>query len=154
MARKPSGRSSGITGRGDKCLPSEKSQRFRQKANRDNSEILCSRDSEQASHEHPNESQWRFDGPYLGVRDAKANLSWALREVKQGKEVVITEYGTPVARLVPARPLTLEERLAEMEARGEVEPASPPRKSIALPLKIPGDIALKLLEEESMLCPP
>ena len=83
----------------------------------------------------------------LGVRDAKANLSWALREVKQGKEVVITEYGTPIARLLPARPLSLEERLAEMESRGEIEPATAPKMSITLPLDIPGDVALKLLEE-------
>ena len=93
------------------------------------------------------------DGEYkipdlrLGVRDAKTNLSWALREVKQGKEVVITEYGKPIARLVPARALSLEERLAEMESRGEIEPASRPSRKLVLPLMIPGDLAQKLLEE-------
>ena len=37
-----------------------------------------------------------------GVREARQNLSALLDEVKQGREIVITEHGRPVARLVPA----------------------------------------------------
>jgi len=37
-----------------------------------------------------------------GVREARQNLSALLEEVKRGREVVITERGRPVARLVPA----------------------------------------------------
>ncbi|TMQ26821.1 MAG: type II toxin-antitoxin system prevent-host-death family antitoxin [Candidatus Rokuibacteriota bacterium] len=37
-----------------------------------------------------------------GVREARQNLSALLDEVKKGREVVITERGRPVARLVPA----------------------------------------------------
>jgi prevent-host-death family protein len=37
-----------------------------------------------------------------GVREARQNLSALLDEVKRGREVVITEHGRPVARLVPA----------------------------------------------------
>ena len=36
-----------------------------------------------------------------GVREARQNLSALLEEVKQGREIVITERGRPVARLVP-----------------------------------------------------
>jgi prevent-host-death family protein len=36
-----------------------------------------------------------------GVREARQNLSALLDEVKKGHEVVITEHGRPVARLVP-----------------------------------------------------
>jgi prevent-host-death family protein len=36
-----------------------------------------------------------------GVREARQNLSALLDEVKQGREVVITERGRPVAKLVP-----------------------------------------------------
>jgi prevent-host-death family protein len=36
-----------------------------------------------------------------GVREARQNLSALLDEVKQGREVVITEHGRPVAKLVP-----------------------------------------------------
>jgi prevent-host-death family protein len=36
-----------------------------------------------------------------GVREARQNLSLLLDEVKKGREVVITERGRAVARLVP-----------------------------------------------------
>lgn len=37
-----------------------------------------------------------------GVREARQNLSALLDEVKKGREVVITERGRAVAKLVPA----------------------------------------------------
>jgi prevent-host-death family protein len=36
-----------------------------------------------------------------GVRQARQNLSALLDEVRKGREVVITERGRPVAKLVP-----------------------------------------------------
>ena len=36
-----------------------------------------------------------------GVREARQNLSALLDEVRKGREVVITERGRPVAKLVP-----------------------------------------------------
>ncbi len=39
-----------------------------------------------------------------GVREARQNLSALLDEVKRGREVLITEHGRPVAKLVPAKP--------------------------------------------------
>jgi len=36
-----------------------------------------------------------------GVREARQNLSALLDEVKKGREVMITEHGRPVAKLVP-----------------------------------------------------
>ena len=36
-----------------------------------------------------------------GVREARQNLSTLLDEVKKGREIVITERGRPVAKLVP-----------------------------------------------------
>jgi prevent-host-death family protein len=36
-----------------------------------------------------------------GVREARQNLSALLDEVKRGREVLITERGRPVAKLVP-----------------------------------------------------
>jgi prevent-host-death family protein len=36
-----------------------------------------------------------------GVREARQNLSALLDEVRKGREIVITERGRPVARLVP-----------------------------------------------------
>lgn len=37
-----------------------------------------------------------------GVREARHDLSGLLDEVRKGREVVITDRGRPVARLVPA----------------------------------------------------
>ncbi len=38
-----------------------------------------------------------------GVREARQNLSALLEEVAKGREVLITDRGRPVARLVPPR---------------------------------------------------
>lgn len=44
-----------------------------------------------------------------GVAELKANLSNYLRRVKAGNEVVITEHGLPVAKIVPLDPAEREE---------------------------------------------
>ncbi len=36
-----------------------------------------------------------------GIREARQNLSVLLEEVKKGREIIITDRGKPVARLVP-----------------------------------------------------
>lgn len=36
-----------------------------------------------------------------GIREVRQNLSALLREVRKGREIVITDRGEPVARLVP-----------------------------------------------------
>ncbi len=38
-----------------------------------------------------------------GIREARQGLSSLLAEVRKGREVVLTEHGRPVARLVPLR---------------------------------------------------
>lgn len=54
--------------------------------------------------------------------EAKAKLSSLVRQVREGRSVVITVHGEPVAELrpyeAPARPQTLAERVAELEAKG------------------------------------
>ncbi len=39
-----------------------------------------------------------------GIREVRQNLSALLEIVKGGKEIVVTDRGRPVARLVPALP--------------------------------------------------
>lgn len=39
-----------------------------------------------------------------GIREARQNLSALIEEVKKGREIVITDRGTPVARLAPLEP--------------------------------------------------
>jgi prevent-host-death family protein len=36
-----------------------------------------------------------------GIREVRQNLSALLREVREGREIVITDRGVPVARLTP-----------------------------------------------------
>ncbi len=73
-----------------------------------------------------------------------------LADVRAGREWIITERGTPIARLVPisrkARPL--EEWLLSMEATGLLEPASPNARQLPPPLPIDPGLARRLLEED------
>ena len=53
------------------------------------------------------------------VSGLKTSLSAYLRQVKAGEEVLITERGRPIARLLPiAGPSSLAEHLNEMERKG------------------------------------
>ncbi len=56
--------------------------------------------------------------------EAKARLSALVRQVREGRSIIITVHGEPAAELRPidksARQQTLDERLAELEARGAI----------------------------------
>jgi prevent-host-death family protein len=56
--------------------------------------------------------------------EAKARLSSLVRQVREGRSVIITVHGVPAAELRPVdpsvRPATLEARVAELENRGAV----------------------------------
>ena len=72
--------------------------------------------------------------PTANVAQIKARLSEYLRQVKDGSEVVITERGIPVARLVPLAPdekrATREERLIRL---GAIRPPAGPRRRLGVP---------------------
>jgi prevent-host-death family protein len=58
-----------------------------------------------------------------GVREARQALSRLLEDVQKGREVVITDRGRPVARLVPVRPGRPFPDLREVRLRtGEIHP--------------------------------
>ena len=56
--------------------------------------------------------------------EAKARLSSLVRQVREGRSVIITVHGVPAAELRPidpsVRPQTLDERLAALDARGVI----------------------------------
>lgn len=60
--------------------------------------------------------------------DAKSRFSEIIRNVRQGRSVVVTYHGAPVARIVPYenRNETLEERLDRLESEGRLIPADDP----------------------------
>ncbi|MDZ4259986.1 MAG: type II toxin-antitoxin system prevent-host-death family antitoxin [Gemmatimonadales bacterium] len=89
------------------------------------------------------------------IYDAKAKLSALVRQVREGRSVIITVHGEPVAELrpyqKPDRPQTLEERIAELTASGELIPASrKPNDPLAFPVgkKVPGALQRFLDERD------
>jgi len=67
----------------------------------------------------------------VGVRELKNSLSRCLRQVEAGEEVIVTDRGRPVARIVADRPVAapeLEGRLRRLEAAGIITRASQPRR--------------------------
>jgi len=87
----------------------------------------------------------------IGVREAKINLSKLLKQIKQGREVILTERGTPVGKIVPMprESLSLAERLRKMEEEGLLEPQGKgERRKIPPPLPVPEGIAQQYLQEE------
>jgi len=85
-----------------------------------------------------------------GVREAKARLSKMLRDVQRGQEWVITERGTPVARLSPisGRALPLAERVRRLEDSGLVEPLHHAARNLPPPLPLKEGLAQKWLQED------
>jgi prevent-host-death family protein len=60
--------------------------------------------------------------PTAAVSELKARLSEYLQKVRGGAEVLITDRGKPVARLVPiSRSKNLRESLVKMEKRGLIK---------------------------------
>lgn len=56
------------------------------------------------------------------VSELKSHLSEYLKRVKAGAEILITDHGKPIARLVPlSRPKNLRESLVIMEKHGLIK---------------------------------
>ena len=86
------------------------------------------------------------------VSNLKARLSEYLNQVKAGDEVLITDRGKPVARLVPvSRTRAVGESLARMERQGLIKLGSGklPRDFWTMPrAEDPKGLVLKALLEE------
>lgn len=87
----------------------------------------------------------------VGIREAKMNLSKLLKRVTQGQEVIITDRGKPVGKIVPVPQdhLSLAERIKKMEEHGLLGPVRK-GKPIRLPPPLPAreGIAQKFLQED------
>jgi prevent-host-death family protein len=87
----------------------------------------------------------------VGIRDAKMHLSKYLKMVQQGTEVIITDRGRPVGKIIPihTKDLPLMERIKRMEAQGRIEPITEEgNKKIPPPIPVLDAIAKKILQEE------
>jgi prevent-host-death family protein len=92
-----------------------------------------------------------------GVAELKAKLSEHLALVKGGEEVLITEHGEPIARIIPIAPAETDEekRLHRLAAKGLVrlprkrDPEALRRLLESLPVaKVPAGTIARLMDEE------
>ncbi len=74
-------------------------------------------------------------GVDVGIRDLRAGLSRYVARVKEGEEIVVTEHGKPVAKLVPMNGESKRERLIR---EGVLRPARRPKGDLPEPLRVPG----------------
>jgi prevent-host-death family protein len=87
----------------------------------------------------------------VGIREAKARLSQLLKVVQKGNEILLTERGRPVGKIVPIskEALPLAARMKELEEAGVVEPASArPRQNLPPPIPVREELAQRLLRED------
>jgi prevent-host-death family protein len=88
----------------------------------------------------------------MGLREANQQFSKAIKAVKAGKEVVLTERGKPIAVIKPIeREETLEVKLRRLEAEGLLRPAlkrGPMPKPRWKPIRIKGKPLSQTISEE------
>jgi prevent-host-death family protein len=85
----------------------------------------------------------------VGIREARLNLSKLVKLVQGGAQIVITDRGRAVGKLVPidARESRLEDRISQLRRQGVISP-KPPLSRIPSPLKHGGEAAQRLLRED------
>lgn len=81
----------------------------------------------------------------VGVRDLKDHLSSYLAKARDGEEVLVTDRGRPVARLVPVDGPT--DRLAELITLGVVRPAATRVRSRPEPIEASGTVSDLVAEQ-------
>ena len=74
----------------------------------------------------------------VGVRELRNNLSQYLERVQAGDEVVVTDRGAAVARLLP---LSGERTLDRLIAEGLVTPAEQAKRASSRPIKTVGTVS-------------
>ncbi len=87
----------------------------------------------------------------VGIRDAKIHLSRYLKMVQQGIEIILTDRGRPVGKIVPIQndKLPLDERIKLLEDRGLLAAEKrKDRKKPPLPIAVPDNVAQKYLRED------
>ncbi len=87
----------------------------------------------------------------VGVREAKINLSKLLKRVQSGREIILTDRGRPVGKIVPIEleSLPLHTRIKRLEEQGVIEPGPKNgHKKIPPPMPILNSVAQRYLQED------
>ena len=74
----------------------------------------------------------------VGVRELRNNLSRYLERVRGGEEVVVTDRGRAIARVLP---VGTERALDRLIAKGLVTPAQRPKRRTRQPIKSKGTVS-------------
>jgi prevent-host-death family protein len=74
----------------------------------------------------------------VGVRELRNHLSRYLHRVRDGDEVVVTDRGRAIARVVPVGSERVLDRLI---AEGIVTPARQPKRQAAKPIRTKGTVS-------------
>jgi prevent-host-death family protein len=70
----------------------------------------------------------------VGIRELRAQLTQAIRRVREGRTITVTHDGDPVARIIPIP----ADPLDDMYARGEIVRGTPLDDAIAPYEPLPG----------------
>ena len=87
----------------------------------------------------------------VGIRDAKIHLSKYVKMVQKGNEIILTDHGRPVGKIVPmaTRDLPIEERVKQLEDNGLLEQDSGRLNyKIPRPIPVPEGIAQVFLQQD------
>lgn len=88
----------------------------------------------------------------IGIREAKINLSKLVKIVLNGGEVILTDRGRPVVKMVPVKTedRSLAERIKSLENRGLLEPKGLKlyNNEIPPPIRLPCEMAQRFLHED------
>ena len=87
----------------------------------------------------------------VGVREAKSRLSKLLKQVQSGAQVVITDRGNPVGKIIPIekKELPLEDRLKDLEERGIVQKmVKEGGRTLPQPLMMPDGVHIQEMLQE------
>jgi prevent-host-death family protein len=80
----------------------------------------------------------------VGVRQLRDNLSRYLDRVRGGEEVVVTDRGHAIARVLP---IGAERALDRLIAEGVVAPARRPKQPAGKPIKTKGTVSDLIAEQ-------
>lgn len=81
----------------------------------------------------------------IGIRELRADLSRYIKRVREGEEIVVTDHGTPVARILPVNGRS---KLDELIAAGILTPPlNRGPRTVPEPVKIKGGLS-DLVEEQ------
>lgn len=80
----------------------------------------------------------------VGVRELRNNLSRYLDQVRQGEEVVVTDRGRAIARMLP---IGGERALDRLVREGTVTPAASLKRARRTPVKAKGTVSDLVAEQ-------